>query len=264
MQSPIIDLKGQTILITGAGQGVGRSVALKAAVNGAGSVIVNDFVMERAEAVAEEVRATGCSAMAVQADVSDHHSVREMFEQVRTMANGVDVLVNNAGNSGTSDVYALRAVPFWEQDASHWQPFLGVNLFGVLHTCREAIPYMRDRGAGRIVNVISDAGRVGDVTLEVYSGAKAGVAGFTRAIARAVGRFGITANCVSLAVMKTPTLEKKLSDPEVYKKMMASYILRRPGEPDDAANMILMLGSDASSWVTGQTYPVNGGFSLAL
>jgi 3-oxoacyl-[acyl-carrier protein] reductase len=123
---------------------------------------------------------------------------------------------------------------------------------------------MIENGYGRIVNVISDAGRVGDVTLEVYSAAKAGAAGFTRAIARTLGKHGITANCVSLAVIRTPTLEKKLSDPDVFKKMMANYIIRRPGEPEDAANMILMLGSDAAGWVTGQTYPVNGGFSLAL
>ena len=112
------------------------------------------------------------------------------------------------------------------------------------------------------MTVISDAGRVGDAAYVTYSGAKAGAAGFMRGLARAVGRHGIAANCVSLAAIMTPGLAKRLEDPERRKKILASYVIRRIGEPEDAANAIVYLASDAAGWVTGQTWAVNGGFSF--
>jgi 3-oxoacyl-[acyl-carrier protein] reductase len=122
------------------------------------------------------------------------------------------------------------------------------------------------RGApGRIITIISEASRYGDVGLEVYAGAKAGAAGFMRATARALGRYNITANCVAIAATATPAIEERLKkDPERTKKMLEKYVIRRPGRPDDIANMVLFLASDASSWVTGQTYGVNGGFTFGL
>jgi 3-oxoacyl-[acyl-carrier protein] reductase len=112
--------------------------------------------------------------------------------------------------------------------------------------------------------VISDAGRVGEPNLEIYSGAKAGAAGFTRAVAKDLGRAGITANCVALGATRTPAIERATSDPETVKRMLKVYQIKRIGEPEDAANMILFLSSDASSWITGQTIPVNGGYSFAM
>ena len=113
---------------------------------------------------------------------------------------------------------------------------------------------------GKIVTVISDAGRVGEPNLEIYSGAKAGAAGFMRAIAKDLGRASITANCVALGTTRTPAIERVASDPEAVKKILKVYL----GEPEDAANMILFLSSDASSWITGQTIPVNAGYSFAM
>ena len=122
---------------------------------------------------------------------------------------------------------------------------------------------MIERQGGRIITIISDAGRAGEAGLEVYSGAKAGAAGFTRAIARSLGRYQITANCVAIAATMTPAIEARLkANPEMAKKMMEKYVIRRPGQPTDVANMVLFLASDASAWITGQTYPVNGGFYL--
>jgi 3-oxoacyl-[acyl-carrier protein] reductase len=124
---------------------------------------------------------------------------------------------------------------------------------------------MIQRNSGRIITIISDAGRVGEAGLEVYSGAKAGAAGFTRAIARSLGRYHITANCVAIAATMTPAIEARLNaNPDMKKKMMEKYVIRRPGQPTDVANMVLFLASDASPWITGQTYPVNGGFSFAM
>jgi 3-oxoacyl-[acyl-carrier protein] reductase len=115
------------------------------------------------------------------------------------------------------------------------------------------------------VTIISDAGRWGDANLEPYAAAKAGAAGFMRSVARTLGRHQITANCVAIALTDTPAVERTLQgDPERLKRQMEKYIIRRPGRPDDVANMVLFLASDASSWITGQVYPVNGGFTLAL
>jgi 3-oxoacyl-[acyl-carrier protein] reductase len=117
---------------------------------------------------------------------------------------------------------------------------------------------------GRVVTVISDAGRVGEPGLEIYAAAKAGAAGFTRALAKGVGRDLITANCVSLAATRTPFVEEALSDEERAARQLRRYAIRRFGEPEDAAAMILFLCSGAAGWITGQTIPVNGGYSFAL
>jgi len=118
---------------------------------------------------------------------------------------------------------------------------------------------------GRIVTIISDAGRWGDANLEIYAASKAGAAGFMRSVARTLGRHQITANSVAIALTDTPAVQRTLQgDPERLKRQMDKYIIRRPGQPTDIANMVLFLASDASSWISGQVYPVNGGFTLAL
>ena len=130
-----------------------------------------------------------------------------------------------------------------------------------MNCCRAALPAMTARRRGRIVTVVSDAGRVGEPHLAAYSGAKAGAAGFMRAIAKAVGRYDITANSVSLSTIRTPGVANMLTE-EAIPRMLKSYVIRRLGEPGDAANMILFLASDAASWITGQTYSVNGGYAI--
>ena len=231
--SDILDLGGRVAFVTGAGQGVGRQIALHLAAHNAGGVAVNDFVLERAEKVVEEIRAAGGKALAVQADVA---KTEEAFGKV-------GVLVNNAGNAGATP-HADARKPFWETGPEAWNSFIGVNFYGVVNCTSACIPGMIERGApGRIITIISEASRYGDVGLEVYAGAKAGAAGFMRATARALGRYHITANCVAIAATLTPAIEARLkADPERYKKMMNNYVIRRPG----------------------QTYGVNGGFTFGL
>ena len=117
---------------------------------------------------------------------------------------------------------------------------------------------------GRLITVISDAGRVGEANLEIYSAAKAGAAGFMRAVARSLGRHDITANCVAIATTRTPTMAGVTENEELAKRVLKNYTIRRFGEPSDVANMVLFLASEAASWITGQTYPVNGGFSFSM
>jgi 2-hydroxycyclohexanecarboxyl-CoA dehydrogenase len=261
--SNILDLGKRTALVTGAGQGVGRQVALHFAANGAGTVLVNDFVRERADAVAAEVEALGCRALPLQGDVTDFAAMQRLVGDAAKRVGPIHILVNNAGNAGpTSSLGDLR--PFWESDPDEWQRWLGTNLYGVLNLCRAALPGMMETRYGRIVTVISDAGRVGEPHLAVYSAAKAGAAGFMRALAKAGGRYNVTANCVSLGGINTPGVQDLLPDEEAVKRALRHYVIRRLGEPSDVANMILFLASDAASWITGQTYPVNGGYSFAV
>ncbi len=257
----LLDLKGRVALVTGGGQGVGRQTCLHYAAANAGGVIVNDFHLHRAEAVAAEVRAMGCRALPVQADITDLEAVTGMVAQGEEEFGQVDILVNNAGNAGPVEDPA-DAKPFWDTGPDDWQKWIGTNFFGVLNGCKAVLPGMMGRGYGRIVTVISDAGRVGEPHLAVYSGAKAAAGGFMRALAKAVGRRSVTANCVSLSSIRTPGIAGYLASDEAVAKMLRSYVIRRLGEPDDAANMILFLGSDAASWITGQVYPVNGGYAI--
>lgn len=263
--SEILDLGGRVAFVSGAGQGVGRQVALHLAAHNAGGVAVNDYVLERAEKVAEEVRAAGGKAVAVQADVTNLESVKAAVAKAEEAFGKIGVLVNNAGNAGATP-HADARKPFWETGPDAWNSFIGVNFYGVINCTSACVPSMIARGApGRIITIISEASRYGDVGLEVYAGAKAGAAGFMRATARALGRYNITANCVAIAATATPAIEERLKkDPERTKKMLEKYVIRRPGRPDDIANMVLFLASDASSWVTGQTYGVNGGFTFGL
>jgi 3-oxoacyl-[acyl-carrier protein] reductase len=262
--SELLDLNNKVALITGAGQGVGRQIALHFAAHNAAGVIVNDYFLERAEEVAKEINDAGGKAVAAQADVTDLASVKKMVSTAEQAFGPIDILVNNAGNAGaTPDPDARK--PFWETVPDVWNSFIGVNLYGVINCASACIPRMIEHQGGRIITIISDAGRAGEAGLEVYSGAKAGAAGFTRAIARSLGRYQITANCVAIAATATPAIEARLkANPEMLKKMMEKYVIRRPGQPTDVANMVLFLASGASAWITGQTYPVNGGFTFAL
>ena len=257
----LLDLTGRTVLVTGAGQGVGRQIALHCAAHGA-TVVVNDYHAERAAAVAAEIG--DGRALAERCDVTEYDDVLAMVARVEAAVGGVDVLVNNAGNAGPVVDGTAAAPPFWETGPKDWEPWLGTNFFGVLNVTRAVLPGMVARGWGRVVTTISDAGRVGEPNLVVYGGAKAGAAGFSRGLAKAVGRHGITVNCVSLGSIDTPGVAALNADPAVVEKSLRRYVIRRIGRPDDVAGLVLFLASESASWITGQTYPVNGGYSFAV
>ena len=259
----ILDLTGKTALITGAGQGVGFQAAVHLAAHGA-NVVINDFNEEKAAAAAKEICAEfgDNKAMGICADVTDFDAVMAMAEAAREAYQSIDILVNNAGNAG-ADFSRLSPEPFWKQSPENWAPWLNVNLMGVMNCSRACLPDMIEKKQGSIINVISDAGRVGEANMEAYSAAKAGTAGFTRSVARTVGKYTVRANCVAISGTRTPTTVGFMDNEDFAKKALSKYVIRRFGEPSDVANMILFLASDATSWVTGQTYPVNGGFDFA-
>jgi NAD(P)-dependent dehydrogenase (short-subunit alcohol dehydrogenase family) len=263
LSKDLLDLRGQIAVVTGAGQGIGRQIALRLAEHGAG-VVVNDFNSQRADNVAAELRELGAKALAARGDVGDYAGIGAVFARVRHELGPVTILVNNAGNRGAEPA-SSKPRPFWEQTPQDWRPYVDVNLDGVMNVTRHGLEHMLAAKSGRIITLISDAGRVGEINgMEAYSAAKAGAAGFTRAIARLGGRHGITANSIALGATRTPAIEAAIRNEEFARKVLSSYIIRRFGEPDDAANLVLFLASRASSWITGQTIPVNGGYSLAL
>jgi 3-oxoacyl-[acyl-carrier protein] reductase len=258
-----IDLSGHRALVTGAGQNVGRGIARMLGAAGA-EVLVNDLVEERAQSVAREIEDAGGRATPTPFDVTDYDAVQSSFR-----AHGaVDVLVNNAGNAGTPDLMgSFDVAMFVDTQPESWDRYVRINYYGVLNCVHVVLPGMIDGGWGRIITLISDSARAGDTRTAVYGGAKAAAAGFMRAIAREVGRHNITANCVSLATMNNrpadappPTEEETAHMAQILKQ----YIVRRRGEPDDVAAMVCFLASEQSSWITGQTYPVNGGYTLTL
>lgn len=253
-----LDLSRRIALVTGAGQGVGREIARLLAAHGA-RVAVNDFFPDRAQAVTQEIAAAGGTAWAAPADVTDHAAMVALNLEIEAALGPVGILVNNAGNAGPDS--AMPRLDFWQTDPAEWDKYLRVNLLGVMTCARACLGGMVGRRYGRVVTIISDAGRVGEQGHEAYSAAKAGAAGFSRALARATGRYGVTVNTISLSNIRR---EGDGTSEAVIATMLKRYIIRRQGNPRDAAAMALFLCSDEAGWITGQNYPVNGGFSLAL
>lgn len=231
---------------------MGEAVCLKFAELGA-LVAVADIVLEKAERTKKMITEKGGKALAVKVDVAKRDEVQAGVKRVLEEFGRIDILINNAG-LGVEKCFA-------ETDPEvDWQLDLGVNLYGVLNCTHAVIGYMIQQKSGKIVTTVSDAGRVGEPHLPVYSAAKAGAIGFTKALAKDVGKYGINVNCVALGATRTPLISTGLT-PEREQKLARLYPLRRIGEPADAANAITFLASPYASFITGQVLPVNGGYS---
>lgn len=262
----LLDLGGQVAVVTGAGQNAGRAIALELARHNAGGIAVNDFIAERAEAVAEEVRAMGVPALAVPFDVGDLDAIKAADAAIKKELGPATVLVNNAGMAGPGG--SLRPMQnFWEEDPANWERYLRTNLYGVYNCCFAFIPNMVEAKKGRIVTIVSDSGRVGEPKLAVYASAKAGAQGFVRSIAKELGRYNVTCNAVSLSSLMPDMPEEKLAEvmqSDHAKAQMARYTIRRYGKSRDVAALVAFLCSDAAEWITGQTYPLNGGYAPSM
>jgi 2-hydroxycyclohexanecarboxyl-CoA dehydrogenase len=251
-----VDLSGRRALVTGGGNGVGTGIC-RALVRAGAFVWVNDIFEERAAAVAQDLGGDA-HARPVKADVTSPLKITRM----REATGPVDILVNNAGIP-TTGFGELKL--FVDTHPEDWEDAMRLNLGAVLHVTHAYAGAMVEQGWGRIVTIVSDAGRKGERFQAIYGAAKAGAMGFTRGLAAEVGPHGVTANCVALGTMKTGALEEALvENPELETKMARHYTVPRLGRPEDPAMLVALLCSEAGSWITGQTYPVDGGYSSAL
>ena len=246
-------LEGRTALVTGGASGIGAATCRRLAAEGA-RVAVTDVNAAGAHDVAAEV-----SGRAYELDVRDGDSIAAAVASATEEIGPIDILVNNAGY----DEFGF----FVNTDEAMWDRVLGVNLRGVIAVTHALLPGMQERRRGRIVNVASEAGRVGSSGSGIYSAAKAGVIGFTKAIARESARYGVTSNAVAPGPIETPLL---MSAPEALGEvgqklvdvMVGSTVLRRLGQPDEVAAAITFLASDDASYVTGQALGVSGGLAM--
>jgi len=245
-------------LVTGGGGGIGRAIALALAA-AARAVAVADVRIEGAEQTAAAVAAQGGRALAVEVDVTDTGSVAAGLAGAADALGPVDVVVNNAGWD------ELR--PFLDTNEAFWERIVAINFLGAVRVTHAVLPGMVERGFGRVVNIGSDAGRVGSSGEAVYSGAKGGVIAFTKTVAREVARSGVTANTVCPGPTRTPMLEAMAAEDAAGSKLVDALTravpMRRLGEPEDVAAAVAFFASDAAGYVTGQTLSVSGGLTMA-
>ena len=247
-------LEGKAVLITGAARGIGRAIAERLAEERC-AVGVLDLDADGAAAAAAALRASGAAAFALAADVSDGPAVERAVASFEAAAGGLDGLVNNAGWD--------RAANFVDTDPAFWRRVIDVNLYGPLHVTRAVLPRLLARGAGRIVSIASDAGRVGSSGEAVYAACKAGVIAFTKSVAREVARGGVTLNCVAPGPTDTELLAGVDPSGKLQQALARAIPLGRLGRPEDLAGAVAFLLSDDAGYVTGQVLSVSGGLTMS-
>ena len=246
-----------TAIVTGSGQGIGRAIALRLAEEGA-TVAVNDLEEDRAAETVAEIEDAGGSALTAVADVTDYDDVQSMVDEVVDAQNGVDLLVNNAGWD--------RLEWFVDQDPEIWDQLIDINLKGQINCAHAVANHFVDTDTeGKIVNVASDAARVGSSGEAVYSGAKGGIVSFTKTIARELARNGVNCNAVAPGPTDTPlTEDMKETDlgESILGGMEKQVPLGRMAEPEDIAGGVVFLASSDADFITGQVLSVSGGLTM--
>ncbi|MGH9054887.1 MAG: SDR family NAD(P)-dependent oxidoreductase [Acidimicrobiales bacterium] len=245
-------LQGKVAIVTGAGRGIGRGIAEKLANDGA-TVVVADIDASTAKASAADL---GGAAVGIPTDVTSTESVSAMVSQVMGRHGRVDVLVNNAGWD--------KVGPFIGSDPDDWDRVIQINLYGVLHTCHAILPIMAEQGSGTVVNIASDAGRVGSSGEAVYSATKGGVIAFSKTMAREMARHQVNVNCVCPGPSDTPLFASISEDnPKLRDALVRSIPFRRLAQPSDLAGIVAFLSSDEANYITGQTVSVSGGLTMS-
>ena len=242
-------LKGRVAIITGGARGIGKAVALTFVREGANIGIV-DVDRERAETLQREIIGKEGHAMTLSCDISKSYEVHDMVRQVRGAFGRVDILVNNAGIIRRGTIETVT-----EED---WDRVIEVNLKGTFNCCKAVVEIMKQQGYGKIVNVSSIAGKIGDITSAPgYGSSKAAVDALTKTLARQLAPYGINVNAVSPHAIETEMSAQWTE--ERRREIVASIPLRRLGKPEDVAEAVLFLASDSASFITGEILDVNGG-----
>ena len=254
----MMKLKGKSALVAGGGGGIGRAVALALAGEGAKTAVA-DIAKENAEKVKGEIQALGVDGLACRVDLTKKADVDRMVGEVLNRFGQIDILVNCQGWD--------RLEPFVESNEETWEKLLAINFKSVLYTARAVLPHMISRGGGKVVNIASDAGRVGSSWEAVYAGTKGAVIAFSKTIAREVARYKINVNVVCPGLTETPLLQAVRTQSEQTAKIVDAVTkatpFRRVAKPEEVAEAVLFLSSPAADFITGQTLSVSGGLTMA-
>ena len=263
-----LGLKEKTVIVTGSAAGIGKRIATTFAKEGANVVIADLNEIEGANTV-KECESIGVLSKVVKTDVTDLESLKKMVQFALDTFGQVDILVHNAAAFGPT-----WGGTFLERPSEEWDIEVKSCLYGAMNCAYAIIPHMVQRRSGVLINILSDAARVGEQRQVVYAGAKAGIGGFSRSLAKEVARYGIRLNCVAPSMTETDSprflaarqREKEKLGAEKYeelrKKRLMFYPLRRFGMPEDQANAVVFLASECAGWITGQTLSVNGGYAM--
>jgi len=249
-------LKGKRAIVTGAGSGIGRAIALRLAEEGV-TVGVFDIRPDAARQTVATIESAGGRGVAVACDITDNAAVVRAVGEFEANA-GTDILVNNAGWD--------LPLPFLKTDEAFWKKIVALNYFGVLHMTHAVAKGMAARGFGRIVNIASDAGRVGSTLEAVYSGCKGATIAFAKTLARELARNNVLVNNVCPGPTDTPMMDEFAGSGEAGQKLRDSLVrvvpLRRMGVPSDYPGLVAFLASDDAAFITGQTISVSGGLTM--
>jgi 2-hydroxycyclohexanecarboxyl-CoA dehydrogenase len=247
-----MNLTNKTAVVTGGGSGIGRSTCIALAKAGA-RVFIGDINKTNGDAVAAEIRAAGGAADALYLDITNDDAIKSFADGVHAAVGKVDIVVNGAG----WDIIE----PFVKNTPEYWDKIMAINFMGPVKVTRAFLDPMIEAKSGKIVNIASDAGRVGSLGETVYAGTKGGLIAFTKSLARETARHGISVNCVCPGPTDTPlfaTLPDKVKD-----GLIRAIPFRRLARPEEIADAVLFFASDRASYVTGQVLSVSGGLTMA-
>ena len=250
-----MDFTGKVAIVTGGASGIGKATVIRLAQLGASTAVV-DINSKNAQDVASEVKKRGADAIPVKTDITDFEQTKAMALEVINNFGRIDILVNNAGWE--------KVQPFMENEPCLWDRIIDINLKGTMYCTHAVLAHMIEQGAGgKIVNVASDAGKVGVKGEAAYSSAKGAVMSFTKTIAREMAEHNIRVNCISPGITDTPLIKEIGKEaPEVIEKTTKIIPLKRLSLPEEQANAIVWLASDEASYITGQVLSVNGGLNM--
>ena len=248
-----MDIKGKSAIVTGAGQGIGKGIALKLAEYGA-NIAVCDLNEKTGQATADEIiDKYRTEAIFLKVDVTRLKDTEMMVEKTIEKFGAIDIMVNNVG----WDV----PQPFWETTEEFRQKIIDVNYKGLVNCCFCVVHHMKEKEAGKIINIASDAGRVGSLGETVYSGAKGGVIAFTKSLARELARYKVNVNCVSPGPTDTPG-HVECTAPKLREALKRVIPFGRIGTPEELGNAVFFFASPLSDYITGQVLSVSGGLTM--
>ena len=250
-------LKGKSVLITGAGGGIGQALCVRFAEEGCRLGLI-DLNAHAVEAAAQRARGAGATATTYPVDITDYGAVKSAVDAFADEAGRIDVLINNAG----WDKFA----PFLETKPDLWDKVIAINLKGPINLHHAVLPHMVKAKSGRVVNIASDAGRVGSSGESVYAACKGGIIAFTKTMAREMARFDVKLNAVAPGPTDTALFHSFIGEGEAGQKVHAalekSIPLRRIAKPEDIVGMVAFLASDEADYITGQVISVSGGLTM--